>query len=178
MKLEEILKIIPKNPTIIENTIKAYEKINSPKYKKISVAISGGADSDIMMDICELCDKNHKIKYIWCDTGLEYQATKDHLKYLEEKYNKEIIRTKAIKPIPVACKQYGQPFLSKRVSEYMYRLQLHNFNWADDSFENLYEKYPHCKTALKWWCNANGKGSSFNIERNKWLKEFIMNICI
>ena len=42
------------------------------------------------MDICWLCDSEGKVSYIWCDTGLEYQATKDHLKYLEDKYKIEI----------------------------------------------------------------------------------------
>ena len=42
------------------------------------------------------------------------------------------------------------------------------------------KKYPNCKVALQWWCNAyytaeNGvqQMSRFSINRNKWLKEFI-----
>ena len=42
------------------------------------------------MDICVRCDVDNKIDYVWFDTGLEYQATKDHLKYLEEKYGVNI----------------------------------------------------------------------------------------
>ena len=91
--------------------IKAYNKINSDTYTKISCAISGGADSDDMMDICYLCDNDKKVAYVWCDTGLEYQATKDHLKYLEEKYGIDIIRIRAAKSIPTSCREYGQPFL-------------------------------------------------------------------
>lgn len=145
-------------------------------YKVITVAISGGADSDDMLDICYLCDNDGKAVYIWSDTGLEYQATKDHLKYLEEKYGIEIVRVKAIKSIPTSCREYGQPFISKRASDYISRLQRHNFDFKnsyDASFEELCRKYPKCQAALKWWCNAFGEKSSFNIERNKWLKEFM-----
>lgn len=59
----------------------------------------------------------YKIEYVWFDTGLEYQATKEHLKFLEEKYGIKIKPYKAIKPISISCKQYGQPFISKHVSE-------------------------------------------------------------
>ena len=126
-----------------------------------------------MLDICYKCDKDKKIEYIWFDTGLEYQATKDHLKFLEEKYGIEIKRIKAIKPIHITCKQYGQPFLSKQVSDFIGRLQKHNFQWEDESFDILYRKYPHCKSALQWWCCKN-QSNRFNITNNKWLKEFII----
>ena len=174
MELKEILDCCPKNATVIDNIIKSYHKINSDIYNKISVAISGGADSDDMLDICWMCDNDKKAAYVWCDTGLEYEATKKHLKYLEDKYNIEIIRVKAIKSIPTSCREYGQPFLSKRASDYISRLQRHNFDFKDGSFDELYKKYPKCKTALKWWCNECGEGSSFNIQRNKWLKEFMI----
>ena len=173
MELIEVLDKMPKNSTIVNNVIKCYSKINSPIYKKITAAISGGADSDDMMDICWLCDNEGKVSYIWCDTGLEYQATKDHLKYLEDKYGIEIIRVRAIKPIPLACKEYGQPFISKIASEYISRLQKNGFKFEDEDYEHLLIKYPKCKSALKWWCNECGEGSSFNIHRNKWLKEFM-----
>lgn len=174
MELEDILKSCPKNPTIINNVIKAYHKINDSIYNKITCAISGGADSDVMLDICCKCDNDKKITYIWSDTGLEYQATKDHLKYLEDKYGIEIVRAKAIKPIPTSCREHGQPFLSKRVSEYIQRLQKYNFSFEDKCFDELYKEYPKCKSALMWWCNEWGDKSSFNIERNKWLKEFMI----
>ena len=115
-----------------------------------------------MLDICTKCDKDNKIEYVWFDTGLEYQATKDHLKYLEEKYGIKIKPYKAIKPIPLSCKKYGQPFLSKQVSEYIKRLQGHNFKWEDKSFEELYQEYPKCKAALLWWCNKK-ECNSFNL---------------
>ena len=182
--LEALLESCPKNQTIGDNLIRAWAKINSPEYEKIVCSVSGGSDSDVMLDICWKCDKDNKIEYIWFDTGLEYQATKDHLKFLEEKYDIEIKPYKAIKSIPLSCKQYGQPFLSKRVSDYMCRLQKHGFQWEDEPLDVLLKRYCKwnnkkqdwvgCKGALQWWCNAWGENSNFNIKRNKWLKEFVI----
>lgn len=198
--LNELLKNCPKDQVIGDNLIRAWAKINSPKYKKIVCAISGGSDSDIVLDICRKCDKDNKIIYVWFDTGLEYQATKDHLKYLENKYFIKIYIYKAIKPIPQCCREYGQPFLSKQVSENIARLQSHGFQWEDEEYLNLLEKYctelsinevfksdgelrknvhefqgryfKGCCSALQWWCNMNL--DRMNISRNKYLKEFIM----
>jgi len=127
-----------------------------------------------MLDILHKCDNDKKVDYIWYDTGLEYQATKDHLKELEKKYGIEIKTGKAIKPIPTTCKQYGQPFLSKRISDYMHRLQAHDFKWEDEPYEVLIKKYPKCKAALRWWTCDFGEDSAFSISRNKYLKEFIV----
>lgn len=172
--IDELIKGCPKNQIIGDNLIRAWSKINSLKYKNELCSISGGADSDVMLDICWRCDKNNKIKYIWFDTGLEYQETKDHLKYLEDKYSIEIKPYKAEKPIPTCCRQYGQPFLSKQISEYIQRLQRHNFQWEDEPFDVLSKRYPKCQAALKWWCNKWGEKSKFNIEYNKYLKEFMI----
>lgn len=171
--LNELLENCPKNKTICDNLIRAYKIINDEKYKKIVCSISGGSDSDIMLDIVWRCDKDNKVDYVWFNTGLEYQATKDHLKFLEDKYQIEIKSYKAIKAIPLSCKTYGQPFISKQTSEYIQRLQRHGFQWEDKSFNELEILYPKCKAALAWWCNTN-KSDNFNIRRNKWLKEFII----
>lgn len=162
---------IPKNKEIFDSFLVTNNKINS--YNSILCSVSGGADSDIMMDLFCRVNKDN-VKFVFFDTGLEYQATKDHLQYLQEKYNTEIIWIKAKKPIPITCKEYGQPFISKQVSEWIERLQRHNFKWEDKSFEELYKEYPKCKSSLKWWCNEFGEKSRFNICYNKGLKEFMM----
>lgn len=174
MELLDLLETLPKNKIVVDNFIIAYSKINSPMYKKIMCSISGGADSDDILDICSKCDIDHKIEYVFFDTGLEYEATKEHLKYLEEKYNIEIKVEKAKVPIPVSCKNYGQPFISKLVSEMIDRLQKHGFQWEDEPLEALEKKYKHCRRALRWWCNDFGEKSRFNINYNKWLKEFML----
>lgn len=171
--LDEVLKDCPKNQIIGESLIRAWAKVNSSLYSKILCGISGGSDSDVMLDIVCRCDKDNKVEYVWFDTGLEYQATKDHLKYLEKKYSVEIKTYKAIKSIPRSCKLYGQPFLSKQVSEFIQRLQKHKFQWENEPFDVLIEKYPRCQSALEWWCNTK-KSKKLSIAQNKWLKEFII----
>lgn len=167
------------NATIFDSFIKADSVINKRGYINIMLAVSGGSDSDIVIDHLYRLGVLCKIDLINFDTGLEYQATKDHLKYLETKYNVKIKSIRAVKPIPLCCKEYGQPFLSKQVSEWISRLQRHNFKWEDKPFEELYKEYPKCKAALRWWCNKWEKGkdeseSKFNIGYNKYLKQFMI----
>lgn len=176
---EEIEKIdnyqVAKYLMVTNNKIKEYDDI--------MVSISGGSDSDVILDMFTKLDKDKKIKYVWFDTGLEYKATKEHIKCLEQKYNIEILKEKAIKSIPISVKEYGQPFLSKNISEMIGRLQKYNFDFANDGnkdFEELALKYPKCKSAIKWWCNCNGmnekgeRDSRFNIFGRRFLKEFMI----
>lgn len=149
------------------------------RYNSIICSISGGSDSDVLIDLCEKLKSKSKINYVFFDTGLEFQATKDHLDYLEKKYRVKIERVKAVKPIPISCKEYGQPFLSKQVSEWISRLQHNGFKWEDKPFEELYDEYDNCKAALRWWCNKfsdddSEKPSVFDIDYHKFLKDFII----
>lgn len=139
----------------------------------IICAISGGADSDIMLDMIHKIDRLKKVQYVFYDTGLEMQATKDHIRYLENKYNISVDVVRPQKPIPTACKEYGQPFFSKQISEYIERLQRHNFQWELEPFETLMKRYPKCKAALRWWRNDFGEESRFNISKQPFLKEFM-----
>lgn len=69
-KFEAIKSIIAKRLTQHPNAICSY---------------SGGADSDIMIDLIEQTRKLFElppIKYVFFNTGLEMQATKDHVKEL------------------------------------------------------------------------------------------------
>ena len=171
--MDELIQNCPHHSIIGENLIRGWAKVNSPLYDREICLVSGGADSDDMLDIVWRCDLDNKVIYAWFDTGLEYQATKDHLEYLEKKYGIEIQRFKAIKPIPSSCKEYGQPFMSKYASEMISRLQRHNFKWEDKPFDELYKEYPKCKIALQCWCNCN-ISDRFDIRRNKYLKEFMI----
>lgn len=147
-------------------------------HKKVLVSVSGGSDSDIMLDMCTRLDPDKKCTYVFMNTGIEYEATKRHIEHLKKKYDIEITELKATLPVPLGCKRYGVPFLTKHVSEMMSRLQAHNFQWEDESFEVLIEKYPNCKSALNWWCNTHinpsGKSSQLSISKHKYLKEFII----
>jgi len=179
MSLENILNKVPKfeNGEILKAFVKGYSILK--RYENPVCSISGGSDSDIMLDIIHRIDENNKVTYVWFDTGLEYQATKNHLKYLESKYNINIQVEKAIKPIPACTKEFGQPFLNKYVSEQLERLQSVNFEWEDLSYEELIEKYHNVDCSLKWWCNKYKVGEGFtksmhNINYSRYLKEFII----
>ena len=181
VNINEILERCKPCASAVDAYVKANSIINNPKYKSILCSVSGGADSDVMIDILSKLDVEHKIIYIFFNTGLEYHATIEHLDYLENRYGIKIIRERAIKPIPMCCKEFGQPFLSKRVSDMMERLQGAGFQWEDEPFDVLYERYPNCRSALRWWCNDwNNKHlqeygySMFNISYNRGLKEFIV----
>lgn len=70
-----------------------------------------------MVDMLIRCGAKDKTDFVFCDTGVEYTATKEHLNYLEDKYGIEIRRSRAKKSIPSCVKTYGVPFWSKDVSE-------------------------------------------------------------
>ena len=175
MNKEELNLLLDRinNPIIGKALITTFHKLNYSGYKKVLCSISGGADSDILLDIITKCYNNKIVDYVFFDTGLEYQATKEHIKFLEEKYNINIEVIKPKIPIPLSCKLYGQPFISKHVSEMINRLQSHNFKWEDKALEELIIKYPNCKSALEWWTNSK-PSPSHNIKQNKLLKEFLI----
>lgn len=149
-------------------------------HSNICASISGGSDSDVLMDLLVRLDPSgEKTRFIYFNTGMEYDAAKRHLHELEEKYGRTIEWVPPVLPIPTCCKRYGVPFWSKRISEYIYRLQRHGFQWEDEPFAALIQKYSSCRAALRWWCNDwpkkdNGAESNFNIAYIPYLKEFMM----
>lgn len=145
------------------------------------VSVSGGADSDVMVDLCERVRPrvDARIDYVWYDTGMEYKATKDHIRYIEDRYGIEVMRVRASKTIPACVREYGQPFVSKMVSRHLGTLQRHGFRWDDLPLPILQLRYPRCpESTLKWWTNKyqtmTGAMSSYCIGRNRLLKEFVM----
>ena len=178
--MTELLESVPKENMTFEMCnafVKAWGKIHGygggksevhpfTMYPKIMVSVSGGADSDIVL--------LSEVHYAFFDTGLEFAATKRHLEYLEQKYGITIERYRAKIPVPLGVKKYGVPFLSKKISNNIQRLQKHGFKWEDKPFEELYAEYPRCKSALRWWCNQWGEKSKLNISNRKWLKEFMI----
>lgn len=80
---------------------------------------SGGADSDILLDLIERTRNIFNlppIKYVFFNTGLEMKATKDHVKNTMEKYNVEIEECRPKTNIVQATRKYGVPFVSKIMS--------------------------------------------------------------
>ena len=172
ISMSDFIEISPENPALMEAFAKA--QYHLALCQKAQVAISGGSDSDIMLDLIIKADKDKKAEYVFFDTGIEYEATKKHLQYLENKYGIEIKKHKAEVPVPFGVRKYGLPFLSKYVSDMIERLQRHNFKWEDKPFEELYKEYPQCKGALRWWCSDWGVNSKFNISYYPFLKEYMI----
>ena len=166
--------ICPPPIITIHNTIlTAYNKLAEVS-GDVSVLVSGGSDSDIMVHLVNLIPHSCNINYVFFDTGIEYEATKEHLDDMEKEYGIHIHRRKAKVPVPLAVKRYGVPFLAKRQSDYIGRLQSHGFNWEYGiTLEDGLRKFGKCETAMKWWTCEYGDKSSFNITKHKLLKEFM-----
>ena len=175
--LDECLEAmnINENENIYNTACKCWYTVQ--EHKKIMCSISGGYDSDIILDLIVRCGGRERTTFVFNDTGLEYNATKEHLKYLESRYGVQIKRLSPQKAIPTCCREYGVPFWSKYVSSMIYRLQKHGFRWEDEPLKELLSKYPRCRSALRWWCNdfktENGQESRFNIAYVNGLKEFM-----
>jgi len=143
------------------------------QYNNTVIAYSGGSDSDCLLYLTKYCGYN--LPGIFYNTGIEFTATKEHIQYMKN-IGFNIQSIKASVPIPISIRNYGYPFISKQVSDYLRRLQSHGFDFIADGpkeFEELYIIYPHCKSALRWWCNLHN-GIRHNINWNIKLKEFII----
>lgn len=176
-RLDQEVVLLAPSMEIMDVLSKANTELD--RHERVMASISGGADSDVVLDVLYKLDYDGKVTYVYFGTGLEYDATKRHLDELEQKYGIKIERVKPSMPIPTCCKKYGVPFWNKRVSELIYRLQKHGFKWEDKPFDVLIQEYPRCRAALRWWCNEypkreNGSESSLNIAYTPFLKEWMM----
>lgn len=172
-------ELVDNAPTFeIQTAFTKGDAVIKNRYESISVSVSGGSDSDILIDFVERIrhtrEEDVNVSYVFFDTGMEFQATKEHLDFLEQKYGVQIHRERAVMPVPLGVRKYGQPFLAKQVSEFIERLQRHGFKWEDRPFDELYSEYPKCKAALRWWCNEWGDKSRVNVSNWAWLKEFMI----
>ena len=57
---KKVLEKAQSNLAIFDSLVKADSVINNPKYKSIICSISGGADSDVMMDLIYKVDTDKK----------------------------------------------------------------------------------------------------------------------
>lgn len=167
---------VPPSQEIQDTVVKTLDNVRD--HEKIMCAVSGGYDSDIVLDLLVRCGAKEKTTFVFNDTGLEHEATKKHLSYLEQQYGISIKWLKPKKAIPTCCREYGVPFWSKYVSSMIYRLQKHRFQWEDEPLDVLLKQYPNCRSALRWWTNdfrtESGQISRFNIEYVSYLKEFLI----
>ena len=154
---------------------------------------SGGSDSDIMIDLIEMARKIApslpKVKYVFFNTGLEMKATKDHVKETAEKYGVEIMEARPKVNIVTASRKYGQPFVSKIMSEGLSEWQkkgvpltiADEYDKADDKAakrQELRERYPKCESLINFLCCCNAAGEprpniQLVINSSKYMRDFI-----
>lgn len=176
-KFQAIQSIIAKRLTQHPNAICSY---------------SGGADSDILLDLIEQTRKifNLKpVKYAFFNTGLEMQATKRHVKEVAEKYGIEIAECRPKTNIVLAVKNHGVPFVSKIMSAGLGEWQkkgiplsvADEYDAAEDKAakrKELKERYPGCESVLNFLCCCNSAGEprpniQIVINSSKYMRDFI-----
>lgn len=153
---------------------------------------SGGADSDIMIDIIERTRDIFSlppIKYAFFNTGLEMKATKDHVKETSEKYGVDIEEFRPKVNIVQASRTYGIPFVSKIMSAGLSEWQkkgiplniAQEYEQAEDKVskrKELKERYPNCESVINFLCCCNSEGEprpniQLVINSSKYMRDFI-----
>lgn len=139
---------------------------------------SGGADSDILIHLIETTRKEldlPKVDYVFFNTGIEMQATKDHVKATAEKYGVEIkectpdYHIKGEMNVVLATRKYGIPFVSKIMSSAMETVQKkqlpfsikEEYDQAEDKKakrQELRERFPNAEQGINFLCCCNSAG--------------------
>ena len=162
------------------------------EHPKAICSYSGGADSDILIDLIErtrVVFSLPSVKYIFFNTGLEMKATKDHVKATAEKYGVEIEECRPKVNIVNATRKYGIPFVSKIMSAGLEGWQkkgiplsiAEEYEQAEDKAEKrkeLKERYPGCETTINFLCCCNSAGEprpdiQLVINSSKYMRDFI-----
>lgn len=153
---------------------------------------SGGSDSDIMIDLIETVREMFgfpPIKYVFFNTGLEMKATKDHVRYVAEKYGVEIEEVRPKINIVQSTRKYGIPFVSKIMSGGLSDWQkkgvplsiAQEYDQAEDKEakrKELKERYPKCESLINFLCCCNSKGEprpniQLAINSSKYMRDFV-----
>lgn len=163
------------------------------QHQKAICSYSGGADSDILIDLIETARKIApslpEVKYVFFNTGLEMKATKDHVKATAEKYGVEIEEVRPKVNIVNATRLYGVPFVSKIMSQGLGEWQkkgiplsiADEYDQAEDKAakrKELKERYPHCESVINFLCCCNAAGEprpniQLVINSSKYMRDFI-----
>lgn len=180
----------PKKFQAIESIIAKHLK----EHPNAICSYSGGADSDILIDLIERVRKIHSlppVKYAFFNTGLEMKATKDHVKATAEKYGVEIreYRPKKGFDIVSATRRNGQPFVSKIMSAGLEGWQKKQiplsiaaeYEQAEDKAakrQELKARYPGCESTINFICCCNSAGEprpniQLVINSSKYMRDFI-----
>lgn len=162
------------------------------QHPKAICSYSGGADSDIMIDLIEQTRKIFNlppVKYVFFNTGLEMQATKDHVRRTAEKYGVEIQEVRPKVNIVQATRKYGLPFVSKIMSAGLSEWQnkeipltiAREYEEAEDKIAKRAElkaRYPKCESVINFLCCCNSAGEprpniQLVINSSKYMRDFI-----
>lgn len=163
------------------------------EHPKAICSYSGGADSDILIDLIErtrrIIPNLPEVKYAFFNTGLEMQATKDHVKATAAKYGVEIKEYRPKVNIVNATRKYGVPFVSKIMSAGLSEWQkkgvpleiAEEYAKAEDKAakrQELRERYPKCENVINFLCCCNSAGEprpniQLVINSSKYMREFI-----
>lgn len=162
------------------------------EHPKAICSYSGGADSDIMIDLIEKTRAIFglpPVKYVFFNTGLEMKATKDHVKATAEKYGVEIEECRPKISIVNAARTYGIPFVSKIMSSGLSDWQkkgiplsiADEYEQAEDKAakrRELKERYPKCESVINFLCCCNSAGEprpniQLVINSSKYMRDFI-----
>ena len=161
-------------------------------HPKAICSYSGGADSDIMIDLVErtraLFDLP-PVQYVFFDTGLEMKATREHVKATAEKYGVEIMTAKPKVNIVKAARTCGIPFVSKIMSGGLSEWQkkgvplsiADEYEQAEDKAakrKELKERYPNCEQVINFLCCCNAAGEprphiQLVINSSRYMRDFI-----
>lgn len=97
---------------------KVIEHIGS--HDRPCISVSGGSDSDCIVHlICTYFPEYvEKCRFVFVNTGLEYDATKRHLCDLEKRYRITIDKIRGVSVV-TSCRKYGFPILNKVKAHYI-----------------------------------------------------------
>lgn len=162
------------------------------EHPKAICSYSGGADSDILIDLIEKTRGVFglpPVKYAFFNTGLEMKATKDHVKATAEKYGVEIVEYRPQTDIVTASRRYGIPFVSKIMLAGLSGWQrkgiplsiAQEYEGAGDKAakrKELKERYPGCESVINFLCCCNSAGEprpniQLVINSSKYMRDFI-----
>ena len=162
------------------------------EHPKSICSYSGGADSDILIDLIERTRKMFglpPVKYVFFNTGLEMAATKNHVKAIAMKYGVEIEERRPKVNIVKAARTYGIPFVSKIMSAGLSEWQkkgiplriAEEYDQAEDKAakrKELKQRYPSCESVINFLCCCNSAGEprpniQLVINSSKYMRDFI-----
>ena len=162
------------------------------QHPKAICSYSGGADSDILIDVIERTREIFSlppVKYAFFNTGLEMMATKNHVRDTAQKYGVEIETFRPRVNIVMASRKYGIPFVSKIMSAGLSEWQkkgvplsiAEEYDQAEDKAakrKELKERYPNCESVINFLCCCNSSGEprpniQLVINSSKYMRDFI-----